>query len=131
MTASNCRVSQPSQADQGLEWSRADLYSVETVEGYQVVVQKVCGQWFYSSFGPCEKIIKNGDRWFFRGYEYKERYEVGDVVPPAFSFRGMTARMPLGVFSEQDFGGTEAAQDAAKESCWLDWLEQNNKNGNM
>ncbi|MDH5612198.1 MAG: hypothetical protein OEY66_07060 [Gammaproteobacteria bacterium] len=123
MTASNCRVSQVSQ---GFEWYRADLYSVETVEGYRVMVQKVGGRWVYSAFSPCEKIIRNGDRWFFRGFEYKDRYEIGEQVPPAFDFRGMTASMPLGCFRDVDFGGTEPAMAAAKDACWLDWLNNNN-----
>lgn len=126
MTASNTRVSQPSQPAQGLEWSRSGLYSVDSAEGYQVFTRKVSGQWLYLAYCPKEKITKNGERWFFRELEYKERYEIGEQVPPAFSFRGMTAQMLLGVFGEKKFGGTESALAAAKEVCWLDWVEQNN-----
>ena len=129
MTASNSGVSQVSQPAQGLEWSESGLYSVDSIEGYQVFVRKRYGQWFYSAYCSKEKITKNGDRWFFRELEYKEQYEIGERVPPAYDYRTLTAQLLLGMFAENDYGGTEAAQAAAKEACWLDWVEQNNKNG--
>ena len=104
-----------------MEWQRVEISALESGHGYRILASCVAEVWCYIAYGPEEKITQEDGRRFFRGIEYKERYAIGEQVPPAYSYRTMSTRHPLGVFRENCFGGTDAALVAAKEACVLDF----------
>jgi len=122
VTASNSMVSQASQV---MRWDRVDLYRLESSEGYQIVAMRIVnGGWVYLASGPKEKLTQNNGRLFFRGIEYKARYQQGEQVPPMYSYRGQTARQYIGHFHQSAHGTTDAALAAAKSACDQDLADQ-------
>lgn len=123
MTADISTVSQVSQPS--MQWERVDLMRVESREGYQIVAMKMeDGAWVYIASGPKEKVVQENGRMYFRGLEYKARYQQGDQVPPMYSYKGLLARQYIGHFHQVTYGTTESALAAAKAACAEDLAAQ-------
>lgn len=126
-------LAEVSQLSQGLSWvegaDRVEKFAIECVEGYRILATSVKGQWSYTAFGPVEKIIQDGDRVYFRDFEYKATYERGEVVPPSYGFKNKSARYLIGGFNAEHYGSVEAALEAAKTACFEDYQIQQKKNG--
>lgn len=96
------------------------MYTLDSDAGYMIRVTPVypsVGEWVYLAYGPNHKVEKVGDCLVFEGLEYKSKYELGEEVPPAYSYRTMLASRFLDGFHSKQHGGTDQALVAAKAAC--------------
>lgn len=112
-----------------MNWERVERFAIESAEGYRILAQCMSGDWCYSVWGPSEKVSEINGRRYFRGFDYRARYQIGDRLPPAYSYRGMSGRLSLGYFHASAYTGTDEALAAAKAACEEDFEMQQTETG--
>lgn len=102
-----------------MEWERVSKFAISSDEGYLIRVQEVNDAWVYLAYGPHNQVKQKGGRMMFEDIEYKERYEIGEEVPPQYNYKTKKASRDLGGYHSSTHGSPAAALAAAKGACEL------------
>lgn len=105
-----------------------DIY--ESDDGYLVsgVIVGIA-RWAYMAYGPMRPVTKDNGRVYFLGVEYKERYRLGEEVPPAYDYKKKAARAFIACRHSWRCGGRKVALMQARKACEQEAISTNQQSG--